>query len=124
MKHSPSPDVCGDCEGLRTRECLSTERVPLSTYKPGEKGTIVQLCGPPDFRLRLMEMGFVKGTEVRVVKDAPLTDPVEFAIKGYHITLRRDEAAEILMDPPSNGNGRKARHRGRKGHGHDSPKDP
>ena len=119
MKHSPSPDICGDCEGLETRECLSTETVPLSTYKPGEKGTIVQLCGAPDLRLRLMEMGFVKGTEIRVVKDAPLTDPVEFEVKGYHITLRRDEAADILMNRPSNGNGEKSRYRRRKGHGHE-----
>lgn len=117
MKAAPSPDTCGECEGLETRECLSTQTVHLSDYKPGEKGKIVQLCGNSDFRLRLMEMGFVKGTEVRVVKDAPLTDPVEFEIKGYHITLRRGEAAGILMGPPQNGNGKKLRRRRRRGHG-------
>jgi Fe2+ transport system protein FeoA len=48
----------------------------------------------------MTEMGFVKGSEVKVVKYAPLTDPVEFVIKGYHVTLRRDEAAGILMNEP------------------------
>jgi Fe2+ transport system protein FeoA len=48
----------------------------------------------------MMEMGFVKGTEVQVVKSAPLFDPIEFVIRGYHVSLRRDEAAEILMDQP------------------------
>ncbi len=48
----------------------------------------------------MMEMGFVKGTEVGVVKFAPLSDPMELVIKGYHVSLRRDQAADILMDAP------------------------
>lgn len=48
----------------------------------------------------MMEMGFVKGTEVTVVKYAPLSDPIEFVIKGYHVTLRRAQAADILMTAP------------------------
>jgi Fe2+ transport system protein FeoA len=71
--------------------------VKLSNLKPGQKGTIAQVCGNPDFRLRMMEMGFTKGTEVMVVKYAPLSDPVEFVIKGYHLTLRKDQASDILI---------------------------
>ncbi|MBI5249849.1 MAG: ferrous iron transport protein A [Desulfomonile tiedjei] len=74
--------------------------VKLSSYRPGEKGTIMQVCGTPEFRLRLMEMGFVRGTEVKVIKYAPLSDPMEFVIKGYHITLRRDQAGDIMMARP------------------------
>lgn len=69
-------------------------------FRPGEKGTISQVCGNPDFRLRMMEMGFVRGAEVKVIKYAPLSDPMEFELKGYHISLRRDQAADILMTRP------------------------
>jgi len=48
----------------------------------------------------MMEMGFIKGTEVEVIKYAPLRDPMEFVIKGYHVSLRRDQAADILMNQP------------------------
>jgi len=105
MKSSTSPNECAGCEAFENRDCLKSERVKLSDYNPGQKGTVIQVCGHPDFRLRIMEMGFVKGAEVRVVKDAPLTDPVEFVIKGYHVSLRRHEAADILMSEPENGNG-------------------
>ncbi len=105
MKPIPSPETCAECEEHLTQECLTKETVRLSSYKPGERGTVVQVCGKPETRLRLMEMGFVKGTEVRTVKDAPLSDPVEYVVKGYHVSLRRVEASDILMNPPVNGTG-------------------
>jgi Fe2+ transport system protein FeoA len=46
-------------------------------------------------------MGFVPGTEITVVKRAPLHDPWEYRIKGSHISLRREEAAEILVETKS-----------------------
>jgi Fe2+ transport system protein FeoA len=100
MKKSVSQEKCGDCPAMIDKECSVGDIVRLSSYKPGEKGTIVQVCGNPEFRLRMMEMGFVKGSEVKVIKYAPLNDPMEFVIKGYHITLRRDQASDILMDRP------------------------
>ncbi len=99
-KRRPGEDLCESCPERHSRTCRSEGIVRLSDYKPGQKGTIVQVCGEPEFRLRLMEMGFVKGVEVKVIKYAPLTDPIEFVIRGYHITLRRDEAADILMNEP------------------------
>jgi len=96
----PSQEQCGDCESLETKECIDPGIARLSDYKPGETGTVIQVCGSPDFRLRLLEMGFVKGSQVKVIKYAPLTDPMELVIKGYHLTLRRDEAADVLMDQP------------------------
>lgn len=104
IKQAPSPENCGECDAFQARDCLSTETVRLSDYGPGDMGLVVQVCGSPDFRLRLMEMGFVKGAQIKVVKYAPLTDPVELEIKGYHVSLRREEAAGILMNPPENGN--------------------
>lgn len=79
------------------QECCVDSLVKLSNLKPGHKGTIAQVCGNPDFRLRMMEMGFTRGSEVMVVKYAPLSDPVEFVIKGYHVTLRKDQASDILI---------------------------
>jgi Fe2+ transport system protein FeoA len=55
----------------------------------------VQASGP--IRRRLLEMGFVRGEALRVEKLAPLGDPMELVIKGYHLSLRREESACILV---------------------------
>lgn len=91
---------CDGCPSLESGECLDSNVIRLSNYSPGDKGKILQICGEPDFRLRMMEMGFVRGAEIEVVKYAPLMDPVEFIVKGYHVTLRKEQAEDILMDMP------------------------
>lgn len=95
-----SAETCGDCEALETGTCPANRTARLTDYRPGDTGSIVQVCGAPEFRLRLMEMGFVKGAQVKVIKFAPLTDPIELVIKGYHLTLRKSEAADVLMTNP------------------------
>ena len=97
MRRIPSEENCDSCPAFPEKECLGENVIPLSRFKPGEKGIVFQACGDPELRLRLMEMGFVRGTEVRVVKQAPLKDPLEFVIKGYHVSLRKEEAKNILM---------------------------
>jgi Fe2+ transport system protein FeoA len=72
--------------------------IPLSRLKEGERGVISKVQGSGAFRKRLQEMGFIKGTEVFVEKYAPLRDPVELVIKGYHVSLRVEEAAQVLME--------------------------
>jgi Fe2+ transport system protein FeoA len=72
--------------------------IPLSRLKEGERGVIIKVQGSGPFRKRLQEMGFIKGTEVFVEKYAPLRDPVELIVKGYHVSLRVEEAAQVLMD--------------------------
>ncbi|MCK7514585.1 MAG: ferrous iron transport protein A [Desulfobacterales bacterium] len=47
---------------------------------------------------RILEMGIVKGAEVYVEKYAPLKDPMELVVKGYHISLRVEEAAQIVVE--------------------------
>lgn len=98
MSPDTSEEMCGGCPGLNRSKCIYDDAVRLSDFRPGECGSIVQVCGNPDFRLRMMEMGFVRGAQVQVIKYAPLTDPIEFVIKGYHVSLRRTEAADILMN--------------------------
>ncbi len=64
----------------------------LSELKNSEKGVIVKVRGRGAFRKRIIEMGFVKGKIVTLVKYAPLKDPVEYNIMGYEVSLRKSEA--------------------------------
>ena len=74
-------------------------RKPLSELKPGEVGVIVDIVGgSPRLRRRILDMGLVKGTRVKVVRAAPLKDPMEFQTSGYDLTLRRDEAKNIIVE--------------------------
>ncbi len=72
----------------------------LRDYREGDRGRIVDIKGKGKFRTRILEMGFVRGEEVYVEKYAPLRDPIEFIVKGYHVSLRREEAENIIMTPP------------------------
>jgi ferrous iron transport protein A len=72
---------------------------PLTQYPPGSLVTIgeIKLAGPD--RLRLQELGLVMGTPVDIIRYAPLGDPVEIRVRGYHLTLRRHEADLVLVGP-------------------------
>jgi len=72
--------------------------IPLSEFRECERGVIKRLNGRGTFRKRLQEMGFIRGSEVFVEKYAPLRDPIELVIKGYHVSLRVEEAAQIMME--------------------------
>ncbi|HEY3271663.1 MAG TPA: FeoA family protein [Geothrix sp.] len=71
--------------------------IPLSDLQPGDQGEVVQVKAQGPIRQRLLEMGFIRGVRLRVEKLAPLGDPMELVIKGYHLSLRRDESACILV---------------------------
>lgn len=73
--------------------------IPLSELAPGEEGTVFQVKAQGAIRRRLLEMGFIRGAHLRVEKLAPLGDPMELVIKGYHLSLRREEGACILVTP-------------------------
>ena len=72
--------------------------IPLSELREGERGVIAKVSGSGRFRKRLQEMGFIKGSEVFVEKYAPLRDPIELVIKGYHVSLRVAEATLVMME--------------------------
>ena len=67
----------------------------LSEIKTGEEAIITKVIGHGAFRKRITEMGFVKGKKVKVIKNAPLQDPVEYEIMGYNVSLRKSEAMLI-----------------------------
>ena len=70
----------------------------LSDLKEGQSATIVRVGGNGILRRRILEMGILKGSEVYIEKYAPLRDPLELIVKGYHVSLRVEEAAKIEVD--------------------------
>jgi ferrous iron transport protein B len=71
----------------------------LAELKPGDVAAIMKVRGRGAFRKRILEMGFVAGKEVTVIKEAPLGDPVEYMIMGYNVSLRKSEARMIDVEP-------------------------
>ncbi|MGD2271710.1 MAG: ferrous iron transport protein A [Desulfobacterales bacterium] len=69
----------------------------LSEIREGQTATIEKIGGNGAIRRRILEMGIVRGTDVYVEKYAPLKDPLELIVKGYHISLRVEEAAKITV---------------------------
>jgi ferrous iron transport protein B len=73
----------------------------LADVKTGEYCVIVRVTGHGSFRHRLLEMGFVRGEKVKVIRNAPLRDPIEYEIMQGHVSLRRIEARRVEVVPVS-----------------------
>lgn len=71
--------------------------VRLSELRPGECGTIRRFLGTRAARLRLMEMGLIPGVHVRVIRAAAFGGPIDLLVRGYQLSLRREEAALIWL---------------------------
>ena len=67
----------------------------LSNLEIGERGTVVAVNGEGAIRRRLFDMGITPGAEIYLRKKAPLGDPIEIAIRGYELTLRKSEASHV-----------------------------
>src|ERR1700679_1732054 len=76
---------------------MPAESPPLTSLKCGAAATLSEINLSPDQRGRLLEMGLLVGTPVELVRFAPLGDPVEIKVRGYHLTLRRHDAEHILV---------------------------
>ena len=72
--------------------------VLLSQMIAGQSGRIKDLTGPHDLCHRLLEMGMTGGSLVEVVRFAPLGDPIDIKVRGYHLSLRRKEADAIKVE--------------------------
>ncbi|NCU31705.1 MAG: hypothetical protein EOM23_01945 [Candidatus Moranbacteria bacterium] len=70
----------------------------ISDLKPGDKGKIKKIEGSSNLRRKLLDMGIIPGSPFEVIKLAPLGDPVDVKIKGYHLSLRKEEAATVLVE--------------------------
>ena len=70
----------------------------LDTLKIGETGLVKKVEGDKKIRRRLFDMGVTPGTKVYLKKKAPLGDPIEITIRGYELTLRKEEAMLITLE--------------------------
>lgn len=70
----------------------------LKDLKPGDKARVVKIHGSGAVKRRIMDMGVTKGSEFLVRKVAPLGDPVEINIRGYELTLRKNEGEIIEVE--------------------------
>ena len=70
---------------------------PLTSVPLGQTATVAEINVAPSSRSRLMEMGLLVGTPVELVRFASLGDPVEIKVRGYNLTLRKQEAEQIIV---------------------------
>jgi ferrous iron transport protein A len=70
----------------------------LHEMEPGEKGRITAVSPCGTLRGRMMEMGLVKGAELKVIRLAPSGDPVEVLLRGYSLALRKKEAVNVILE--------------------------
>jgi ferrous iron transport protein A len=82
---------------------MAAESLPLTSLKLGDAATVSAIKLQPEQRGRLLEMGLLVGTSVQLIRFAPLGDPVEIKVRGYHLTLRRHDAEQIWVCPENLG---------------------
>ena len=70
----------------------------LNDLKIGQSGIITAVGGEGALRLRLLDMGLIPKTRVRVQKVAPMGDPIELYLRGYELTIRGEDAAKITIE--------------------------
>lgn len=70
----------------------------LENLKPNQSGIVISIGNKGPIKRRLMDMGITPGVKVKVVKVAPFGDPIEINIRGYELSLRKNEATQILIE--------------------------
>jgi Fe2+ transport system protein FeoA len=77
------------------KTCFAT----LRDVQPGSKATIIKIRGRGATKKRMTDMGITRGSLVEVARVAPLGDPIEVKIKGYHLSIRKADAGDIDVEP-------------------------
>ena len=75
-----------------------TPTTTLTQLQPQESGIVKKLPQDPSLSLRLREMGLLLETKITLIRVAPLGDPFEFRVRGYHLSLRKEEASQIFIE--------------------------
>jgi DtxR family Mn-dependent transcriptional regulator len=83
---------------MSVAEKKDIKQLALEKLEIGQKGTIISLTGKGPIKQRMMDMGLVPGSEVEVIRVAPLGDPIEINLKGYNLSLRRNEAKTVMVE--------------------------
>ena len=76
---------------------MTQEDKTLRSVKVGQTAVVRRLTGEGAVRRRIMDMGITKGAEIHVRKVAPLGDPIEVTVRGFELSLRKDEAENVLV---------------------------
>lgn len=72
--------------------------ITLNQLHPGESGTVEKLITTePQLRMRLLELGLLKGTQIEIIRYAPLGDPIEIKVRGYRLSIRKTEAESVII---------------------------
>ena len=74
------------------------EEKKLSQLNSGEKGRVKCIKGKPILKRRIMDMGVIVGADIEVKKKAPLGDPIDILVQNYHLSLRKEEANNIIVE--------------------------
>lgn len=70
----------------------------LDGLSVGQKAAVVRVTGASELRRRLMDMGLTRGAQISLLRIAPMGDPLEFQVRGYHLSLRRSEARLVEVE--------------------------
>ncbi len=109
FKHYYKTGTKGDCERCiapslgeirKAKSIVKTKgatNVTLADLKPGKKGIVVRVKHRGSISKRLADMGVGRGALVEIKRVAPLGDPIDIKVKGYHLSLRKEEAASIMV---------------------------
>ena len=81
----------------KTNYEVDMEEKKLSELLPNEEGDVVRVAGEGKLRRRLFDMGITPGAHIVMRKKAPFGDPIEVTVRGYELTLRKDEAACVFL---------------------------
>jgi DtxR family Mn-dependent transcriptional regulator len=81
------------CEAVRSEAAAMLDMIPA-----GQEAKVVRVVGKADIKRRLLDMGIVPGVTIRVERVAPMGDPIDVVVKGYHLSLRKAEAAAVIVE--------------------------
>lgn len=105
-KANRAGDVCLKCDEKLPGEIsgpgkdlnsMSEQLITLDSVEPGRTVAVASVTGSSEIKKRLTELGVVKGTKITVERIAPMGDPMDMKIKGYHLSLRKQEAANVVV---------------------------
>jgi ferrous iron transport protein A len=88
MNQDTPPPISG-------RRCV--RMCPLDCLKPGCRASVASVSGDRELRRRLMEMGFCNETSIEMIARAPFGDPIEYRIRGYFVSLRSEQARNVMV---------------------------
>jgi Fe2+ transport system protein FeoA len=73
------------------------QETTLADMRPGQKGKVLKIAVAGPTRKRIAEMGMLPGAVTEVIRVAPLGDPIDVKVRGYHLSLRKTEAVGVLV---------------------------